>query len=129
MIAFQSYIARTSFITSHSFWSCSLGGQLTSNYSLSCSHYFAVKTVTVIFQQVEYILQDDCGNAVGLTSLQWAVRCMYLTYSVSVAGQYDICTTEVILENCLTELAFCGLLFFLWLHHFLTLSTQGKTWE
>ena len=36
---------------------------------------------------------------------------------------------EVILTNCFTEAVFCGLMFSLWLHHFLTLSMLWKEME
>ena len=42
---------------------------------------------------------------------------------------YSVCTIVVILDNCFTELALWPLMFFLRLHHFLTLSTLWKDME
>ena len=52
---------------------------------------------------------------------------MYHRYEGPTDGQYSVCTIEAILENCFTELVFCGLSCFpFWLHHSLTLSTLWK---
>ena len=44
--------------------------------------------------------------------------------------RYSMSTAETILDICFTELAFCGLMVSLWMHHFfLTLLTLWKEME
>ena len=47
-----------------------------------------------------------------LTPPRWSVQHMYRRYKGPLDKRYRVCTIEAILDNCFTEVVFCGLIFF-----------------
>ena len=49
------------------------------------------------------------GEDVSLTPLLWAVNVSTVDTKGPPDGRYSVCTVAAILDNCFTELVFCGL--------------------
>ena len=51
---------------------------------------------------------------------------MYRRYIGPPDQRCSVCIVEAVLDTCFTEIVFCGLMFSLWLHLFLTHSTLER---